>query len=64
MVQNEPESTLPAVKTRDAYERGFQQQMAAIQEEFMRVKSPLLALQTHQPILAGLNRQASFAAKA
>jgi uncharacterized protein (DUF58 family) len=50
-------------KTRDAYERGFQQQLAAIQEEFMRVKAPLLMLQTHQPILAGLNRQASFAAK-
>ena len=50
-------------KTREAYERGFQQQMAVIKEEFLRVKSPLLALQTHQPILDGLNRQTSFAAK-
>ena len=50
-------------KARDAYERGFQQKIAAIQEEFMRVKAPLLMLQTQQPILAGLNHQTSFAAK-
>ena len=50
-------------KARDAYERGFQQKITAIQEEFMRVKAPLLMLQTHQTILAGLNHQTSFAAK-
>jgi uncharacterized protein (DUF58 family) len=51
-------------KARDAYEYGFQQQIAAIHEEFMRIKAPLLMLQTHQPILDGLNRQASFVGKA
>ena len=47
-------------KHRDAYESGFQQQMAMIQEEFMRVRSPLLTLQTHQSIIEGLNRQTTM----
>ncbi|MBO6557042.1 MAG: DUF58 domain-containing protein [Pseudomonadales bacterium] len=44
-------------KHREAYELGFQQQVAAIQEEFMRVKSPLLMLNTSQSIVDGMNRQ-------
>lgn len=44
-------------KHREAYEQGFQQQLSAIQEEFMRVKSPLLMLNTAQSIVDGLNRQ-------
>lgn len=49
---------------RTAYEQGFQQQLAGIQEEFLRVKSPLLTLQTHQSIVDGLNRQSTFAVPA
>jgi hypothetical protein len=48
---------------REAYETGFRQQMAAIQEEFMRVRSPLLTLQTNQSIVDGLNRQSTIAAQ-
>ncbi len=44
-------------KHREAYELGYQQQVAAIQEEFMRVKSPLLMLNTSQSIVDGINRQ-------
>jgi len=44
-------------KHREAYELGYQKQLAAIQEEFMRVKSPLLMLNTAQSIVDGLNRQ-------
>ena len=51
-------------KHRQAYEQGFQQQLAGIQEEFMRVKSPLLTLQTHHSIVEGLNRQAGMAVPA
>lgn len=42
---------------RETYANGFQQQMAAHKEEFMRVKSILLTLQTNQSIVEGLNRQ-------
>ena len=49
---------------RDAYEAGFQQQLARIQSEFLRVKSPLLMLQTQQSIVEGLNRQTSIAVPA
>ena len=45
---------------RQAYKTGFQQEMARIQEEFLRVRSSLLALQTHQSIVDGLNRQAGL----
>ncbi|MDA0978532.1 MAG: DUF58 domain-containing protein [Proteobacteria bacterium] len=48
---------------REAYETGFQQRLAAIQEEFMRVRSPLITLQTHQSIVDGLNRQAAAMAR-
>ncbi|MBL6690970.1 MAG: DUF58 domain-containing protein [Pseudomonadales bacterium] len=44
-------------KHREAYELGYQKQLTAIQEEFMRVKSPLLQLNTAQSIVDGLNRQ-------
>ncbi|MBT4162291.1 MAG: DUF58 domain-containing protein [Gammaproteobacteria bacterium] len=43
---------------RQAYEKGFHEQMASIQEEFLRVRAPLLTLQTNQSIVDGLNRQA------
>ena len=46
-------------KHREAYARGYQQRIAVVQEEFMRVKSVLLALQTDQSIVEGLNRQNS-----
>ena len=42
---------------RRAYRSAYQQAMAKIQEEFLRVRSPLLTLQTHQSIVEGLNRQ-------
>ena len=42
---------------RRAYHSAYQQAMARIQEEFLRVRSPLLTLQTHQSIVEGLNRQ-------
>ena len=43
---------------RQTYKTGFQQEMARVHEEFLRLRSPLLALQTHQSIVDGLNRQA------
>ncbi len=43
---------------RDTYAQHFQQQLARIQEEFMRVRSPLITLQTDQSIVEGLNRGA------
>ena len=46
-------------KHREAYQLGYQQQLAAIQEAFMRVKSPLLMLNTSQSIVDGLNRQSA-----
>ena len=49
---------------RDAYAKGFQQQIAGIQEEFMRERAPLLTLQTNQSIVDGLNRQATFSSGA
>ena len=49
---------------RNAYRTGFQQEMARIQEEFLRVRSPLLTLQTNQSIVDGLNRQSALAAGA
>lgn len=42
---------------RDAYANDYQQQLIAIQEEFMRVKAPLLLLRTNQSLVEGLNRQ-------
>ncbi len=45
---------------RQAYKTGFQQEMARVQEEFLRVRSSLLTLQTHQSIVDGLNRQAGL----
>ncbi len=42
-------------KHRDAYEAGFKNQFSTIQEEFLRVKSPLMALQTNQSLVDGLN---------
>ena len=45
---------------RQAYKTGFQKEMARVQEEFLRVQSPLLTLQTHQSIVDGLNRQAGL----
>lgn len=45
---------------RQAYEKGHQEQMARIQEEFLRVRAPLLTLSTNQSIVDGLNRQASM----
>lgn len=51
-------------KHRESYEQGFQQALSAIGDEFLRVKSPLLKLQTHQSIVEGLNRQAGLATKA
>lgn len=42
---------------RESYEQAYQQQLAGIQEEFLRVKSPLLMLNTSQSIVDGLNRQ-------
>ena len=44
---------------RIAYRTGYQQEMARVQEEFMRVRSPLLTLQTNQSIVDGLNRQST-----
>jgi len=48
-------------KHRDAYTQSFQQRIATVQEEFMRVKSELLALRTDLSIVEGLNRQSSAA---
>ena len=42
---------------RATYAKSFQQQLARIQEEFMRVRTPLITLQTDQSIVDGLNRQ-------
>lgn len=47
---------------RSAYRTGYQREMARIQEEFLRVRSPLLTLQTNQSIVDGLNRQSTMMA--
>lgn len=44
---------------REMYESNYQRAMANIQDEFLRVKSPLLKLQTHQSLVEGLSRQTS-----
>lgn len=44
-------------KHRASYEQAYQRKLAGIQEEFLRVKSPLLMLNTSQSIVDGLNRQ-------
>ena len=42
---------------RETYAASYQQQLARIQEEFMRVRTPLITLSTNQSIVDGLNRQ-------
>ena len=46
-------------KHRQAYQVGFQQAQKNIEEEFLRVRSPLLKLTTNQSIIQGLNHRAS-----
>ena len=48
-------------KNRQVYENNFRRRLAVIQEEFMRVRSPLLTLETNQPLVEGLNRQSAVA---
>lgn len=44
---------------RASYEQAYRQQLANIQEEFLRVKSPLLMLDTSQSIVDSINRQSA-----
>ena len=44
---------------RDAYREGYAARMSRIEAEFMRVRSPLLKLDTATPIVDDLNRQAA-----
>ncbi len=43
-------------KHREAYARQYQTQLGNIQQEFLRIKSPLLTLMTNQSPVDGLNR--------
>ena len=46
-------------KYRQAYQVGFRQSLKDLEQEFLRVRSPLLKLKTNQSIIQGLNHRAS-----
>ena len=46
-------------KYRQVWEQKYRQQLARVQEEFMRVKAPLINLETSGSLIEGLNRQSA-----